>query len=426
MKYQALKGMSDILPGEVRKWQFVEKRTRHFLESRGFQEIRTPILEQTELFQRTIGEASDIVHKEMYTFEDRGGRSLTLRPEMTAGVARAAIEHHLLRSGIERLYYMGPMFRAERPQAGRRRQFHQIGAEILGAGGAEQDLELLLLADGLLKYLGVPGVRIKVNNLGSRAERQKYENEIRKYFSGHEKELCADCKFRLEKNVLRIFDCKVEDCQGMIERAPKMVLDISEKHFQEVLHGLKQEGVDVIVDHRIVRGLDYYNFCVFEVTAEGLGSQDAICAGGRYDGLLKDLGGQEGGACGFALGVERLLMALSSGANPLEKMMSDRTVYFASSVGFPGARERVTNKENEILLKLIESGIRVIVGKRTADIREHLKKANEAHARFCLIRGSVEASKKKVAVKDLASRIQEEIDEDKIVEYFLSKEIKSR
>ncbi len=422
MKYQVVKGMSDILPGEIEKWQFVENRARDFFESRGFREIRTPIVEQTELFTRSIGEASDIVHKEMYTFEDRGGRSLTLRPEMTASVARAAIENHLLRGGIvQRLYYMGPMFRAERPQAGRKRQFHQMGAEILGAGGAEQDLELLILVDGLLKYLGVPGVRIKLNNLGSREERKYHEGALRVYFEKHKNELCPDCQFRLEKNVLRILDCKVPGCQSIIERAPAMVLKESEKYFQQVTDGLKKVDVRFEVDRRIVRGLDYYNFCVFEATAEGLGSQDAICAGGRYDGLIKDLGGPESAACGFALGVERLLMSLGADGDVLEKMISNHTVYFAPAVDSDGSRQNVEPEEGKILLKLLEIGMRVIVGKHSANLRDHLKKANEASARFFLIRGSEEAKKNKVAVKDLSNGVQTEVDENKVTGYFLSR-----
>lgn len=424
MKYQVVKGMSDILPGEIEKWQFLEKRARDFFESRGFREIRTPIVEQTELFTRSIGEASDIVHKEMYTFEDRGARSLTLRPEMTASVVRAAIENHLLRSGAQRFYYMGPMFRAERPQAGRKRQFHQMGAEILGAGGAEHDLELLILVDGLLKYLGAPGVRIKVNNLGSRGEQQKYKEDLRKYFEKHKNELCPDCRFRLEKNVLRILDCKTGECQHIIENRPKMNFDISEEYFQQVLNGLKRAKVNFEVDSRIVRGLDYYNFCVFEATAEGLGSQDAICAGGRYDGLVKDLGGPESAACGFALGIERLLMSLSAEGNLLEKMISNHTVYFAPAVDSDGSDPNVLPEEGNILLKLLEMGKRVVVGKRSANLRDHLKKANEAGARFFLIRGSEEASKKKLAIKDLSSGVQSEVDEDKVTEYFLSKPAK--
>lgn len=416
--YTAVKGMSDILPGEVEKWQYVERRARDFLESRGFQEIRTPVVEQTELFTRSIGEASDIVHKEMYTFEDRGKRSLTLRPEMTAGVARAAIENHLLRGGgIHRLYYFGPMFRAERPQAGRRRQFHQLGVEILGAA-AEQDIEMILLAHGLLEYLGLKNFKIKVNNIGSQVERQQYEKSLREYFLKREHELCEDCRFRLVKNVLRVFDCKVKECQPVIQGAPPIVLRVSENHFQRVIDGVEQQNVHVEADRRIVRGLDYYNFCVFEVTTAGLGAQDAVLAGGRYDGLLKMLSGPEVGACGFAMGMERLLVALSTEEGSLERLTYDRKIYFALFMGLSDARKAPDDYESGLALRLIQCGYQVIMGKRLSNVRDHLKSANQAGARFIVFLGDNERRAGKPAVKDLSTGVQIEVQDQSLVDYF--------
>jgi len=334
MKYQSVKGMDDLFGSELEKWQALEAQSRRFFEAHGFTEIRTPILEQTGLFERSIGEASDIVYKEMYTFEDRGGRSLTLRPEMTAGVVRAAVEHHLLKEGEPLfVYYIGQMFRSERPQAGRKRQFHQIGVETLNTHSAINDAELIIMVKNYLDALGLSSYTIKINHLGSQEDQLRFARDLSKYFSKNKSKLCKDCQFRLSKNVLRILDCKVKSCQPVIEKAPKQKLSgAANKNFDEVQAIVKEAGVPVEVSARLVRGLDYYSGCVYEVTAKGLGAQDAILAGGRYDGLIHDLGGPKMGASGFSIGVERLMTALEAQSVAIEKLRQADTVYVAGLV----------------------------------------------------------------------------------------------
>ncbi|MBI4373095.1 MAG: histidine--tRNA ligase, partial [Candidatus Omnitrophica bacterium] len=334
MKYQSVKGMDDVFSPEIEKWQALEQKARTFFEAHGFREIRTPILESTELFSRSIGEASDIVRKEMYTFEDRGGRSLTLRPEMTAGVVRAALEHHLMKEEEPLfVYYFGAMFRAERPQAGRKREFHQIGVETLNTHSPINDAELIIMMKDFLGSLGLKKYSLKLNHLGSEEDRKRFGADLSNYFKEIQPKLCKDCQFRLTRNVLRIFDCKVESCQPWIDKAPK--LKLSEKanfEFEKVRSLLNEAQVSFKVEPKLVRGLDYYTGLVFEVSAEGLGTQDAILAGGRYDLLIHDLGGPSYGASGFSIGVERLLMALKQAGISLEEPILKETVYVAAIV----------------------------------------------------------------------------------------------
>ena len=303
MKFQSPKGMDDLFSPEVEKWQVLESRTRTFLEAYGFREIRTPILEATDLFARSIGEASDIVHKEMYTFRDRGGRRLTLRPEMTAGVVRSVLEHNLLKQDEPLfIYYLGPMFRAERPQAGRKRQFHQVGIETLNTHSAVNDAELIIMVKNYLEGLGLQKYVVKLNHLGSAEDRKQFARDLTRYFTSVQSKLCQDCQFRLSQNVLRIFDCKNEPCQPLIATAPKAALSEKAKSdFDKVSSLLKEAQVPFESSPKLVRGLDYYTGLVFEVTSVGLGAQDAILAGGRYDSLIHDLGGPEAGASGFSI-----------------------------------------------------------------------------------------------------------------------------
>lgn len=312
-KFQVPRGTRDILPGESERWEALESRTRDILSRYGYREVRTPLFESTELFVRSVGESTDIVRKELYTFEDRKGRSLTLRPEGTAPLVRAYLEHSLGHGEpATRLYYIGPMFRYERPQAGRYRQFWQIGAELLGPALPVADAEMIDLFVAILRAVGLQGIRVLVNSLGDATCRPVYRERIREHFAAREADLCEDCKERLRTNPLRILDCKVPSCQPAIASAPSVLdslCDPCRGHFREVNEALAGLGIDHEVAPRLVRGLDYYTRTVFEVHAAGLGAQNAVGGGGRYDQLVKDFGGPATPAIGFSIGMERLLLA---------------------------------------------------------------------------------------------------------------------
>jgi histidyl-tRNA synthetase len=413
-KYQAFPGMEDILPGEVEKWQWVEEKARIFFESRGFREIRTPLLEPTELFTRSIGEASDIVHKEMYTFEDRGGRSMTLRPEMTASVARAVIENGLLKTAKSlRLYYLGPMFRAERPQAGRKRQFHQIGIEMVNEAAPAADLEAVRLLYQFLIYAGLQKPLLRVNDLGEKKHRGKLVQALTEYFSHEKSKLCEDCRWRLTKNVLRIFDCKVESCQPVIQKAPWEEIAPFSGSFETVTSQLRLSGIPFEIQRRLVRGLDYYNGTVFEAAAQGLGAQDAVAGGGRYDDLYLEFGGSQTPCTGFSLGVERLLSALEKQEKPLLGEIDRHKVYLAPL----DSNSELLDRGYGIALELRKRGIHVETTPGETSLSSHLKKANQKSVRFVLILGPDEIKKGKCAVKDLEEKKQTEIEMDKMAGY---------
>ncbi len=405
-KFEGLRGMEDILPGEVEKWQWLEDKARIFLESRGFKEIRTPLLEPTELFTRSVGEASDIVHKEMFSFEDRGGRNVSLRPEMTASVARAVIEHGLLTQAKSlRLYYLGPMFRAERPQAGRKRQFHQIGIEMVNEPGLAADFEVLTLLYGFLKFVGLQKISLRLNDLGDATSQAKMADRLRDYFSKHKAELCEDCRFRLEKNVLRIFDCKVESCQPVIQKAPWEEIAPLGSDFQKLAAELKAHKIPFEIRRRLVRGLDYYNGIVFEVAAEGLGAQDAVAGGGRYDRLYEALGGEPTPCTGFSIGIERLLIALGKQMG-WAGTIQNRKIYLAPL----DAACAVQGLCEEKALELRTRGFRIETLKGETSLSKHLKKANQLGLRYVLIIGSEEIQKGKWTLKDMDEKRQTEID----------------
>ena len=313
MKFQAPKGTHDILPGESERWEWLEGRARDILSRYGYREVRTPMFEATDLFVRSVGESTDIVRKELYSFEDKGGRSLTLRPEGTAAIVRAFLEHTLAHGQpISRLFYLGPMFRYERPQAGRFRQFWQIGAELIGPGGPAADAEMIDLFVAIIQGVGLRSVTVILNSLGDGTCRPVYEERIRAYFAKHAEALCGDCRERLKTNPLRILDCKVPSCQPVLAGAPSVLetlCDPCREHFDGVQAGLRALGIPFQVAPRLVRGLDYYTRTVFEVHAESLGAQNAVGGGGRYDRLVKDFGGPETPAIGFSIGMERLLLS---------------------------------------------------------------------------------------------------------------------
>lgn len=406
--------MEDILPAEIEKWQWLEEKARIFFEAGGFKEIRTPILEPTELFVRSIGQASDIVHKEMFSLKDRGERDMTMRPEMTASVARAVLEKGLLKQTKSlRLYYIGPMFRAERPQAGRKRQFHQIGAEIINETAAV-DFEILSAAYHFLEYAGLSRMALNINDLGEEEDRAKVREALTNYFSKEKDRLCPDCHWRLEKNVLRVFDCKVHGCQPVIERAPWEEFFPLKANFKELLKKLEASGIPAAVNRRLVRGLDYYNGVVFEITAEGLGSQNAVVGGGRYDRLYQELGGNGAPCTGFSIGMERLLTALESQNAGVFNVLKSRKVYIA-----PLEEDLALLRfcrEKSVALR--EAGVRVENFPGTFSLSQHLKKANQLGLRYMLIAGPDELRNNKVLVKDLEKREQVEIDHEQVVSYF--------
>lgn len=309
-----------MFPEETRRWQQLEETSRRVLDRYGYQEIRTPLIEEAGVFTRSLGEAAEIVTKQMYLFEDRGGRSVALRPEGTASVVRAFVEKGLDKSGgLTRLYYLGPMFRAERPQAGRRRQFHQLGVEVFGSASPYQDAEVMALLSRLLQEAGVAGASLKINNIGCRNDRPEMVRQLQVYFREKETQLCEDCKLRLEKNPLRIFDCKNEKCRAIAQgsqRPSEWACAGCKEHFQKVRDALDLLKVGYEVDPAIVRGLDYYTKTVFEVVHMGLGAQNAVGAGGRYDDLVQQMGGTSVPAIGFAIGLERVLMAAAQTQQP--------------------------------------------------------------------------------------------------------------
>src|SRR3989338_2796025 len=322
MKIKSLRGTKDILPSDTQLWQSIEGVAKGVFDTYGYQEIRTPLLEDAELFKRSVGETSEIVMKEMYEFSDKGGRNLALRPEATASVVRAYIEHNLdKKEGLAKLYYIGPMFRGERPQAGRSRQFHQIGVEALGSSSPYLDAEMISLFVAILNALGISGFNILLNNSGCRKDRKENEERIKKALSGKTGGLCNECKDRYERNVFRVFDCKNDDCKELAHSLPSDIVTFCEEcsiHFDVVCETLRELNINFKHEPHLARGLDYYTKTVFEVTHPALGAKDAIGAGGRYDNLIADMGGPSLGAVGFALGVERTIMALGEGLDAEE------------------------------------------------------------------------------------------------------------
>lgn len=312
----APKGTKDVLPQDVYKWQFIEKTARESARTFGISEIRTPVFEHTEVFLRGVGETTDIVNKEMYTFLDKGGRSVTLKPEGTAGVARAFIENGLFNNALPvKLFYISPCFRYERPQAGRLREFHQFGVEVLGSLSAETDAEAIVFAKTFFDKLKVKNLSLKINSIGCKKCRQKYQEALVTYLKANEEKLCPLCRDRMEKNPLRVLDCKDEECKKVTANAPSILDYICEdcsEHFEKVQELLKATNVEFTVDSNIVRGLDYYTRTVFEFVSENIGAQGTICGGGRYDGLIEQLGGNAVPGIGFAMGIERLLLLLEN------------------------------------------------------------------------------------------------------------------
>ncbi len=402
-KIQAIRGMNDILPADTPVWQYLEKTVRKLVSSYGFSEIRMPTVEKTELFKRSIGEVTDIVEKEMYTFEDRNGDSLTLRPEGTAGCVRAAEEHGLLYNQIQRLWYTGPMFRHERPQKGRYRQFHQIGVEAFGMNGPDIDAEVICLTARLWDALGVAdSVELQINSLGSAAARQTYREALIAYLSGYKDQLDEDSQRRLESNPLRILDSKSAQTQEILNSAPDFqdFIDLeSRQHFDELLSLLDAVGVKYKINPRLVRGLDYYGKTVFEWVTESLGSQGTVCAGGRYDGLVEQLGGKPTPAVGFAMGVERLVLLITTLARVPDYVNAFSDVYVivaGANAGLPAYGLSIT----EVLRKALPD-CRIVLNCGGGSLKSQMKKADKENAAYAVIIGDDEFSENKVSVKSM-------------------------
>ena len=397
---QAIRGMNDCLPEVSGTWQKVESVLRQVVANYGYQEIRTPIVESTDLFKRSIGEVTDIVEKEMYTFEDRNGDSLTLRPEGTASCVRAGNEHGLLYNQQQRLWYMGPMFRHERPQKGRYRQFHQFGVETYGIDGPDIDLEVILLSARLWKAFGIEKhVTLQVNSLGSNEARQAYRDTLIEYLKARADKLDEESLRRLETNPLRVLDSKNPDLQAAIADAPSLLdhLDEASKaHFDVLCERLTQAGIHFEVNPRLVRGLDYYNRTVFEWVTESLGAQGTVCAGGRYDGLVEQLGGKATPAVGFAMGIERLVLLLTT-LNEDAQETSAADVY-VTAMGDEAQGYAVQVAEH---LRDTLPHVRVMMHCGGGNFKKQLKRADKTGAQIALLLGSQEMQARQVGVKPL-------------------------
>lgn len=395
-KIQAVRGMHDILPDETPLWQFLEDTVRRVFQSYAYRELRTPILEMTELFKRSIGEVTDIVEKEMYTFQDRNGDYLTLRPEGTAGCVRACMENGLLHNQIQRLWYQGPMFRHERPQKGRYRQFQQIGLEAYGMAGHDIDLEVILITARLWRELGIPGLELQLNTLGTPDERTAYRERLVAYLEQHRDQLDADSLRRLESNPLRILDSKNPEMAELIAAAPSLMDDLGEEsrgHFAMITEGLDAAGVDYVINPRLVRGLDYYSRTVFEWVTDLLGAQGTVCAGGRYDGLVQQLGGKATPAVGFAMGVERLVAVLET----LNQMQTVSAPHAYLVVAGTNAQQA-----GLILAESLRStlpGLRLQVNCGGGSFKSQFKRADRSGATVALILGDDELENQCVGVK---------------------------
>jgi histidyl-tRNA synthetase len=401
-KLVAVKGMNDILPPDSACWEWFEETVRSLMARYAYRNIRTPIVEPTPLFVRGLGEVTDIVEKEMYSFEDRlNGEALTLRPENTAGVVRAVAEHSMLYEGGKRLYYMGPMFRHERPQRGRYRQFHQIGAEALGFPGAEVDAELILLADALWKELSLHGVRLELNSLGQPEERKQHRSALISYLEANHNLLDEEARRRLHSNPLRVLDSKNPLMQAMLEQAPRLMDflgDASLKHFSSVKAILDANGIAYRINPRLVRGMDYYNLTVFEFITDSLGSQGTICGGGRYDYLIEQIGGKAAPAVGWALGVERVLELVREQGQPVTSLVPDVYAVIPESDALPAALKTLQALRAAGVSVQMHAGATI---EGMGSMKAQFKKADASGARFALIFGATELAQGCVAVKSL-------------------------
>jgi histidyl-tRNA synthetase len=413
-KIQAIRGMNDLLPADSQIWGFLDSTINNLLLSFGYKYCRTPNVESTETFSRAIGEVTDIVEKEMYTWKDNNGDSLTLRPEGTAGVVRMMIEHNLPREGIQKVFYNGPMFRHERPQKGRYRQFHQVGAEVFGASDAKIDAELISITDSLWKSLQI-NAQLEINSLGSAASRASYRETLSGYFSENKDRLDEDSSRRLKTNPLRILDSKNKDLEALIAEAPKMIDHLdreSNEHFKSLKNYLDHLEIPYKVNPKLVRGLDYYNQTVFEWVSNELGSQGTICGGGRYDGLVEKMGGNPTPAIGFAMGLERIALLIHDKS---KQLISDRPHLYFLSMGESAHFESM--KISRQILEVMPN-ITITNDITIGTLKSQMKKANKSGADYALILGEEELAKNVLGLKPLKGQgVQQSIELEGIIQH---------
>ena len=413
MLTNAPRGTKDILPDTVGEWTYVEAKIRDLCSRYGYQEIRTPMFEHTELFHRGIGEGTDVVDKEMYTFTDRGDRSITLRPENTASAVRAYLQNKLYGDGsLTKLFYIGSMFRYDRPQAGRMREFHQFGVEALGEENPAVDAEIIMLAMDFLQSLGLKDLKLFLNSVGCPKCRPVYRKVLQDFFRDKLDELCDDCKDRFERSPLRILDCKADADKPFMADAPKITDCLCEEcqdHFHKVQDYLTQAGIDFELDARLVRGLDYYTKTAFEVKYAPLGAQSAVAGGGRYDGLVEEMGGKPTPAVGFATGLERVLLALEK--QELLPAMDKQTDAFVVALG-----EAAQGPAFQLLTRLRQAGLKAGMDYAGRSMKAQMKQANKAGARFALIIGEDEVKEACVQLKDMEKSEQQKVSFDNIID----------
>jgi histidyl-tRNA synthetase len=401
---KGIKGVKDILPEETPRWRLIEDAARRWALCYGYQEIRIPIFELTALFARSIGAATDIVEKEMYTFPDRDGTSLTLRPEGTAGTVRAFIEHNRAADPLpQKYFYIGPMFRHERPQAGRLRQFHQFGVESFGTSDPRADVEVIALLWRLLADLSLPDLTLEINSLGSSGDRAAYKPILLSFLLQQESRLCANCRRRMKTNPLRVLDCKVPDCRAATASAPRLTDHLSleaRRHFDQVLAGLVAIGVPYRLNPRLVRGLDYYCLTSFEITSSHLGAQNAVGAGGRYDGLVEMLGGPSVPAVGFAVGLERVSLMLPEASSS----SLNECLYYVAAFGEKGATFGLV-----LLDELRRVGLSAQCDYRATTLKAHLRQADRSKCCYAILLGDDEVARGSVILRNLKSKAQEEL-----------------
>ena len=411
MKYSRIKGTQDILPDSTPYWQYVENVIHRCMEIFNYKEIRTPVFEQTEVFARGIGQLTDIVSKEMYTFQDKGKKSLTLKPEMTAAVMRAYLENNMANQApLSKIYYISSLFRQENPQAGRLRQFHQFGAEAIGMNSPELDAELIMLAMFIYEELGLTNLKLKINSVGDPASREVYRKELKKYFQPLLSQYCDDCNKRFQQNPLRILDCKNRNCRHLNRNAPMLIDYLSQEskqHFEKVRQLLKDNLIDFEIEPYLVRGLDYYTDTVFEITSQNIGSQDAICGGGRYDLLAEQFGGSNTPAVGFASGIERLLMVIH--AQKSMELEENALDIYVCVLG-----EKSSEMAVKWLQKLRKMGLKTDRDFLNRSVKAQMRDANRQQAKMVFFLGDNELQNQMFSIKDMKSGDQTDIRFDDI------------
>lgn len=405
---KAARGTKDIFGEDAVKYTYISKTAQEIFESYGYTFIKTPIFEETDLFKRGIGEGTDVVEKEMYTFKDRGDRSLTLRPENTASVVRSYLENAIYgKEDVTKYYYNGSMFRYERPQAGRQREFNQIGVEVLGESSPILDAEVIAMSYSLLEKLGITDLEVHINSVGTNASRTKYREMLLNFLEPMKEELCEDCRMRMEKNPLRVLDCKVDKCKELTKDAPSIIDSLNGEeraHYETVKKYLDIFGVKYVEDSRLVRGLDYYSSTVYEIVTNKLGAQGTVLGGGRYDNLLKQLGDKDIPAVGFAAGVERMMMLL-------EDYPKNNPDVYVAWLG-----ENTQEFGLKIAKILRDNGIKTFVDFNSKGMKSHIKKADKLAVKYCIIVGEDEMNKDVVVLKDFSARTQEEMSLEKAIE----------